>query len=79
MKNEEQKFHSLFQSLSKIKLIKWKNKENVGVSVLKFYPKNKHFLPIKNQRGKTDTVCMIKVGYYHENKILEKTLKYHSI
>lgn len=72
MNKEDEIFHSLFTAIRGVELVKWNNKDNVGISILIPYPKGASFTPTKNQNGQTDSICMIRVGYYHKDKILSK-------
>lgn len=75
MDKEAEVFHSLFTSIKGVEFVKWDNKDNVGISVLKPYPNNTSFVPVKSQNGQIDSVCLIRIGYYHKDKTFSKYTK----
>jgi hypothetical protein len=48
-------------------LINWNDSSAVGFSVLKEYPDNIQFIPVKDRSGLNDSVCLIKIGYLIKN------------
>ena len=65
---ETKSFTRLFTRGSKGKIITWNSKDAVGISILRNYPDSSKFVPAKNAQGNTDTVILIKVGYYYINE-----------
>jgi len=56
-------FVSLFSEHLKDEVVPWTGKDYVGFSILKKYPKDSSFIPIKDKKGNIDSVALIKIGY----------------
>lgn len=63
--NETKKFGQLLPSI-KDEVVLWKGDSAVGLSVLRDYPDNGKFIPIRTNSGKNDSVALIRIGYLNE-------------
>ena len=70
--------HNLYQKTENEEVIKWSGKDN-GFSVLRDYPLDKGFIPVKNKEGEYDTKALIKVGYSIDNPSEKKYRVFASV
>lgn len=66
LNSDTQLLVELFKNVKNVELIPWeKNADAVGISVLKDYPKNGDFIPIRTPSGANDSVAMIRIWYLY--------------
>ncbi|KKS61739.1 MAG: hypothetical protein UV28_C0027G0002 [Candidatus Collierbacteria bacterium GW2011_GWE2_42_48] len=64
----QSKFTGLFNNVGDAETVIWNGSDAVGLSLIKEYPDNTGFKPVKFRTGKNDSVALIKIGYLLNNK-----------
>ncbi len=67
IKREKQLFVSLYKARIAEEIIIWEGNDYIGFSILRNYPENTKFHPVKYPDGKHDTTALIKIGYATNN------------
>lgn len=60
--NETKEFAKQYTPKKGDEIILWQGSDNVGLTILREYPKDIPFKPAKTKNGQIDSVCMIKIG-----------------
>jgi hypothetical protein len=59
---ETEEFAKNYTKKNGEEIILWQGNDNIGFTILRNYPDNIAFKPVKSKNGKVDSVCMIKIG-----------------
>lgn len=68
---KQQLINQFYSQKKNIEIIPWIKDDEIGLSILKDYPEDGKFIPIRNKEGKHDSVALIKIGV---KKLPEKNI-----
>lgn len=64
IKELRENFYELFNKVKNVEIVRWDSStDNIGISLIKEYPKKILFKPAKTTSGKNDDVVLVKIGF----------------